>query len=53
MCTLIHMCYDESRLPSLGILLYHVDTQYAQMKWYCVLEDWTQLGKSLLLRLSL
>ena len=28
-------------------------TQYAQMKWYCVLGDWTWLDKSLLPRLSL
>ena len=41
------MCYDESLLPSLGISLYLIDTQYARMKWYCV------LGKSLLPRLSL
>ena len=47
------MCYDESQLHSLGILLYHVGTQYAQMKWYCMLGDWMWLGKSLLLRLSL
>ena len=49
----IHICYDESLLPSLGILLYLVDTQYAQMKWYCVLGNWAWLGKSLLPRLSL
>ena len=47
------MCYDESLLPSLSILLYHADTQYARMKCYCVLGDWLWLGKSLLLRLSL
>ena len=47
------MCYYESLLPSLGISLYHVDTQYARMKWYCMLGDWTWLGKSLLPILSL
>ena len=47
------MCYDESLLPSLGIMLYHVDTQHARMKWYCVFGYWMWLGKSLLLRLSL
>ena len=48
------MGYDESLLHSLGILLlYPVDTQYARMKWNCVLGDWTWLGKSLLPRLSL
>ena len=46
------MCYDESLLPSLGILLYPINTQYARMKWYSVLGDWTWLGKSLLPRLS-
>ena len=47
------MCYDESLLPSLGILLYPIDTQYARMKWYFVLGDWTWLGKSQLTRPSL
>ena len=50
---LIDMCYDESLLPNLSILLYHINTQYARMKWYCVLGDWTWLGKSLLPRRSL
>ena len=47
------MYSDESLPLSLGILLYHVDTQYARMKWYYVLKDWTWLGKALLPRLSL
>ena len=47
------MCYDESLLPSLDILLYPTDTQNAHIKWYCVLGDWMWLGKSLLPRLSL
>ena len=48
------MCYDESLLPSFAILLlYLVDTQYARMKWNCVLGDWMWLGKSLLPKLSL
>ena len=47
------MCYDESLLLSLGIFVYPVETQYARMKWYYVLGDWTWLGKSLLLRMSL
>ena len=38
-CMLIHMCNDEFLLPSLGILLYLIDTQYAWIKWYCVLGD--------------
>ena len=47
------MYYDESILPSLNMLLYSVDTQYARMKWYCVLGDLTSLSKSLLHRLGL
>ena len=47
------MCYDKSLLPSLAVLLYHVNRQYARMKWYCVLGDWTWLSKSLLPKLSL
>ena len=50
---ILFLGYDESLLPSLGIFVYHVNTQYARMKWYCVLGDWTWLDKSLLPRLSL